>query len=253
MKEWLKISYNKILLCVLLVLIVVNVMATLGHFELLEKLTKSLLIPIFLMYFLARHKRIEAAVVGFLIFSFLGDLSSVFFDNELLIESSSIAYFLSYVCLVYVAITRIHKINFDKIIGAYLTVVFAINAYFMYVLFTVLQTQIADEVEVIAFGARSIALVVLAFVAFVVYLNFETKQSIMFLVTSLCFVFSDVLFYISNYYIYDWSFVLIDRVLHAVGLFFLIGCVVNESKMLNNQSVKSRLSIERANNDPIAA
>ncbi|GAA3791698.1 hypothetical protein GCM10022271_25140 [Corallibacter vietnamensis] len=228
-------------------------MATLGHFELLEKLTKSLLIPIFLMYFLTRHKRIEAAVVGFLIFSFLGDLSSVFFDNELLIESSSIAYFLSYVCLVYVAITRIHKINFDKIIGAYLTVVFAINAYFMYVLFTVLQAQIADEVEVIAFGARSIALVVLAFVAFVVYLNFETKQSIMFLVTSLCFVFSDVLFYISNYYIYDWSFVLIDRVLHAVGLFFLIGCVVNESKMLNNQSVKSRLSIERTNNDPIAA
>ncbi|WP_188463079.1 hypothetical protein [Bizionia arctica] len=117
----------------------------------------------------------------------------------------------------------------------------------MYELFGILKTQISDITEVNLFIAKSVSLIVLAFLSFVIYLNSDSKQSILFLFTALCFVFSDVLHYISNYYIYNWSFVMLDNVLHAVGLFFLFNFIIGENRLR-----KKLLVTERVSNQTIA-
>jgi hypothetical protein len=128
------------------------------------------------------------------------------------------------------------------VIASYLIIVVSINSYFLYELFGILKTQISDITEVNLFAAKSVSLMVLAFISFVIYLNSDTKQSILFLFTTLCFVFSDVLHYISNYYIYNWSFVMLDHVLHVVGLFFLFNYIIGENRLRKKQLVSDRVS-----------
>jgi hypothetical protein len=120
-------------------------------------------------------------------------------------------------------------------------VVVSINSYFLYELFGILKTQISDITEVNLFVAKSVSLIVLAFISFVIYLNSDTRQSILFLFTTLCFVFSDVLHYVSNYYIYNWSFVMLNQVLHVVGLFFLFNYIIGENRLRKKQLVRERI------------
>ena len=241
LKNWLQIGYNKIFLCVLLILIVFNVLATLSESEALLQLSKPLFIPVFVMYYFVKNKYISSIFILCLIFSFLGDFSSVFFSNEQLLQISSLFYCLSYLCLLYAALSKIKHLNFDMVIGGYLIIVFAINAYLMYELFAVLKLQIPNGIEVALFGVKSMSLIVLCFVAFIAYLNSDTKASILFLIMALCFVFADVLYYISNYYIYNWSFVMLDRVLHIIGLFFLFNYVIEQNRKRKKIIVEQRI------------
>lgn len=249
LKNWLQIGYNKIFLCVLLILIVFNVLATISENEALLQLSKPLFIPVCIMYYFVKNKYINAIFILCLVFSFLGDFSSVFFSNQQLLQISSLFYCLSYICLVYAALLKIKKLNFDFVVGGYLIVVFAINAYLMYELFAVLKLQIPNGMEVALFGIKSMALIVLCFVAFIVYLNSDTKESILLLVMALCFVFADVLYYISNYYIYSWSFVMLDRVLHILGLFFLFNYIIEQNRKRKKRIVEQRIT----NSDKVLA
>ncbi|WP_223033241.1 hypothetical protein [Hanstruepera marina] len=242
MKNWLQIGYNKIFLCVLLILIAFNVIATLSENEALLQLSKPLFIPVFVMYYYVKNKYISAVFILCLVFSFLGDFSSVFFSDEQLLQISSLFYCISYLCLVYAALSNIKSLNFDAIVGGYLIVVFAINTYLMYELFAVLKLQIPNGMEVALFGVKSMALIVLCFVAFIGYLNSDTKPSILFLAMALCFAFSDVLYYISNYYIYNWSFVMLDRILHIFGLFFLFNYIIELNRKRKKSLVELRVS-----------
>lgn len=242
LKNWLQIGYNKIFICVLLVLIAFNVLATISENEALLQLSKPLFIPVCVMYYLVKNKYINPVYILCLVFWFLGDFSSVFFSNEQLLLISSLFYCISYLCLVYAALLKLNKLNFDMVIGGYLIIVFAINAFLMYELFAVLKLQIPNGIEVALFGIKSMALVVLCFVAFIAYLNSDTKEAILFLVMALCFVFADVLYYISNYYIYNLSFVMLDRVLHIFGLFFLFNYVIEQNRKRKKRIVEQRIT-----------
>lgn len=244
LKNWIKIQYNAIFIYVLLLLIIINVIATITENTILLQLTKPLFVPAFLLYYFIKNKYINFVFIAFLLFSFLGDSSSVLFSSDAVLKASSLLYCLSYLCLVYVVATKFKRIEFDKIVGLYLLVVFLINVYFLYTLFNILQAIIPDSLEVTLFGIKSVSLIALAFVSFAVYLNSDTKRSILFLVTSLCFVFSDVLYYISNYYIYDWSFVMLDRLLHILGLFFLFNYIIEEYRHRKKRIVNARISSE---------
>ena len=246
MKNWIKIKYNRVFICVLLLLIVFNFIATISENSLLLQITKPLFIPAFLMYYFVKNKYISPVFIMFLLFSFLGDTASVLFSNDSVIKVSSLAYCLSYLCLLYVIVSKFKRIEFDKIVGTYLLVVFFINAYFLYTLFNILQAIIPDSLVVTLFGIKSISLIALVFVSFAIYLNSDTKLSIIFLVMSLCFVFSDMLHYISNYYIYDWSFVILDRTLHSIGLFFLFNFIIEQNRNYKKQLVSERISSENA-------
>jgi hypothetical protein len=79
----------------------------------------------------------------------------------------------------------------------------------------------------------------MGFLAFAVYLSKENAQSILFLVMSFCFIFSDVLFYISDLYVYYWLFEFFERILHIIGLFLLYVYVFNHHEIAEN-SYKSR-------------
>ncbi|WP_159024175.1 hypothetical protein [Formosa sp. L2A11] len=127
-------------------------------------------------------------------------------------------------------ITKFKGIKFGTFLGTYLIVVFIVNTYLLYQLYTVLDDIITSPTEVLFFGLRSVTLIVLAFFSFAVYLNADTKSSILYLVMALCFIFSEVLFYIRNYYIYDWSLVLVERLLYGCGLVFLFYYMVTKNK-----------------------
>ncbi|MFL0354437.1 hypothetical protein [Xanthomarina sp. GH4-25] len=129
-------------------------------------------------------------------------------------------------------------------IALYLLIVVSINSYFIYELYAILKVQITDPMEVYLFAAKSVSLIALTFLSFVVYLNSDTRQSIIFFLMALCLVFSDVLYYISNYYIYNWSFVMLDRVLHVVGLFFLFNYIIGENRIKKKQIVVERIASE---------
>ncbi len=196
-------------------------------------------IPFLFMYYLIKNKYINTVMIAFLVFFFLGDFSSVLFTNPEMVNLSSLFYCVSYFTLAYAAISRIRIFNIDMVVGICLLLVFSINAYLMYQLFTILQVKISDPTEVALFGVKSIALMALAFMAFATYLNKDSKASILFLSTALCFVFADVLYYISNYYVYHWSFVVLDRSLHVVGLFFLFNYIIEYNRKRKKRLVLS--------------
>ncbi len=109
----------------------------------------------------------------------------------------------------------------NKLIGAYLFVVFVITLYFLYVIYSIMQTVVANETEVLLFGIKSLSLIILTFVSFGVYLNTQTKQSALFLTAVIFFGLSVIMNYINLYYLYDWTFVLLQRLLYAIGLYVI--------------------------------
>jgi hypothetical protein len=240
-ENWIKKYPNKMFLCILFVLMLINVIATIGANDLFQQLTKPLFVPVFLIYFLLRNKQISISVFAFLLFSFIGDFTSVFTYSLMLVNISSLAYCLSYSFLIIAVASRIEKLELDKVISSYLVLVFLINAYLLYILFDVIKYYIPDSIEVTLFGIKSTALIALAFVSFVDYLNSQSKVSILFLIMVLCFVFSDILHYISTYYLYNTGFVMLDRVLHLLGLFFLFSYILETNKTKSSLNVKAAI------------
>ncbi|WP_318500360.1 hypothetical protein [Formosa sp. PL04] len=139
-------------------------------------------------------------------------------------------YLLGYLSLLGLVVTKFKGIRFGKFLGSYLLVVFIINTYLLYQLYTVLESIITDPTDVLFFGLRSVTLIILVLVSFAVYLNSDSKSSILYLVMALCFIFSEVLFYIRNYYIYDWTLVLIEQMLYGAGLSSLFYYMVIKNK-----------------------
>ncbi|WP_338730878.1 hypothetical protein [Mangrovimonas cancribranchiae] len=239
MINWLKSSYNTFSLCVIVTILLLNVFALLNSNDTILRFFKPLLIPAFLMYLFIKNNYVNKALIIFFVFSFLGDSISALYNGSQAIKYANLSYFISYLSLMVLVLSKLKSIKLDKIIGVYLFVVFFINSYFLYELFLILKANITDIAEVNLFVLKSVSLTILSLVSFVVYLTKDTKQSIIFLVMALCFVFSDVLFYITNYYIYNWSFAVLERVLHVFGIFFLFGYVVSENRIKVKQKQES--------------
>ena len=146
-------------------------------------------------------------------------------------------YFLSYLSLLSFLIPKFKLIEFNKVITFYLLVVIMINMYFLYAVYQILKSIIPDSLELFLFGMKSIFLIVLVIIALGVYLNSETKLSILFLIMAMSFVFSDILNYVSQYYVYHWSFLMLDRVLHVIGLFFLFNYNIEYNKVPKTKAV----------------
>jgi hypothetical protein len=231
MKSSINFTFNKVFFGALFLLIVLNVIGTISEDPLFLQSTKPLFIPVFLIFFFIKNKTIGVPFSLFLIYSFLGDSASMFFSNETFLKASSVMYFLSYLCLVSFMIPKFKIVQFNKVIALYLVLVVLINMYFLYTIYSVLRTIVPDTLEVFLFAIKSVSLIVLVIIAFGVYLNSETKLSILFLIMALSFVFSDVLNYVSQYYLYHWSFLMLDRVLHVVGLFFLFNYIIEYNKV----------------------
>ena len=215
---------------VLSLLVCVNIFAAVTDNELLLQCFKPLFIPVFVAFYFSKCDYINWYLISFLSFSFLADVTSVFYNNIEILHYSNLFYLISYASLLGLVLTKFNGIRFDNFLNVYLLVVFVINTYLLYQLYTVLDDIIKDPVMVIFFVLHTVTLIILSLVSFAVYLNSDSKSSILFLVMSLCLIFSEVLFYIKSYYIYDWTLVLIERLLYGAGLVSLFYYMVIKNK-----------------------
>ncbi|GAA3625497.1 hypothetical protein [Flavivirga jejuensis] len=243
MKNWFNLTFNSVFFFALLALIVISFLVAFVGNSLLLKSTMALFIPVLLIFYLVKYKSLGGVFISFLFFSFLGDISLTFFSNESFVKISSILYFLSYLYLIAIAARKFKVLEVDKLIGVYLLGVFLINMFFLYTLYSVLKVIIPDSEEVLLFGLKSLALIILAFVSFGVYLNTQSKQSILFLVAVIFIAFSSTLNYINLYYLYHWSFEMLHRVLYGIGLYFVFRYIIeyNEHKQ-NIYELKKKFS-----------
>ncbi|NMH89449.1 hypothetical protein [Flavivirga algicola] len=230
MKNWLNLTFDKMFLGALLGLIAISFFVTFSQDSLMLKSTMALFIPVFLIVYLVKYKSLGVIFISFLFFSFLGDISLTFFSNETFVKVSSILYFLSYLYLIAIAAPKFKLLKVDKLIGVYLLGVFLINVFFLYTLYSILKVIIPDNMEVLLFGLKSLSLIVLAFVSFGVYLNTQSKQSILFLIAVIFIIFSTILNYINLYYLYHWSFEMLQRTLYGVGLYFIFRYIIADNK-----------------------
>ena len=230
MEKPFTLRFNKVLFGALLLLVAVNILGSYSEDVFFLQTTKALFIPVLLILFFIKNKVLSLPFILFFLFSFLGDVSLALFENEIFIKVSSAFYFLSYLCLIGITISKFNFLEVDKLVGVYLIVTFLINAYFLYTFYGILKAIIPDSLEVFLFGVKNITLILLVFLAFGKYLIKDTKPSILFFMVALCLVFSTILNYVSLYYVYSWSFVMLERVIYAIGIYLLLNYVMEENK-----------------------
>ena len=247
MKSLLNLSFNKVFIGVLFFLVGISVISAISENALFLQSTKALFVPSFLIFFFIKKSRIKIPFVLCLMYLFFGDSAGLFFANDMFFNASSVLYFLSYLCLVIFVSQNFRFMEFNKIIAYYLVVVFLINLYFLYTACSLLRVIVPDSTEVFLFGLKSISLIVLLFISLGVYLNSESKMSIVFLLMALSFAFSDILDYVNHYYVYNWGFLMLERILHAVGLFFLFKYMVAYNKLYKSyEERKDKMPSESA-------
>lgn len=246
MKHWFKLTYSKVFFCALLLLLALNFISTFIEDELLMNSIIPLFIPVFLIFYFVKYNYLGIAFISFLLFSFLGDISYYFFSEESILKTSSILYILSYIQLLIMALPKFKIFKVDRVIGIYLLVVFVINLYFLYTIYEILKVVIPEETEVVLIGVKSLTLIILAFISFAIYLNTQTRQSILFLVATICFAFSTILNYVNHYYLYDWSFIMLYRGTYILGVYFLFRFTIIEGENRKPIEIKEVKETEKS-------
>ena len=224
--EWIKRADNRMLLFVMF-LMTLNMLAFFTNSDMLLKAVEPLLILPILFFFINKYSKIRWVLMAFLIFAIIGDLFHLFSISAYGIQLEAIAYCLGYLCLIYEAIFRIKKLNVSLLIGAYLIMVFGLNLYFLYTFYDVLYDTIDNSLELTLVVIRVVTLFLFSLFSFTVYLSAESKQSILLLLMSISLVFSDVLYLISEYYLYHWVLEFLSKSLYLLTFYCFYLYVVN--------------------------
>jgi len=242
-KNWLRSTTNRTFICVLVALLVFNVYASINENTILLQASKAFTIPLFFSIYFLKNKFINNIFIVFLLLAFIGDLFSMMSSDISQLKVTSAAYFSCYSVLILVGLYRIRGFKFKGLVGAYLVVVFLLNAYFMYSLYGMLSYSIADSAELFFTSLQIIALVVLGFVAFAGYLNEDGRQSITFLMMSFCLIFSQVLNFVETYYISYDLFIVLEWSAHIAGLVLFYNYLVEYNRQRKRKMVKQRIAI----------
>jgi len=226
----IKQTDNKMLLF-MLGLVFFSILAFLSKRNDILQIAEPFLILAILSYFFYKYSKISLALFGFLIFAIIGNISSLISIQTSGANVEEIAYSLGYLCLIYEAIYRIKKLNISVVIGVYLIIVFVINAYFLFILYSVLKETIVNNLELTFVVVRIMSLLLFSLFAFTLYLSSESKQSILLLLMSISLAFSDVLYFVTEYYIYYWLFEILSKALYLVTFYCLYLYVTNYKKL----------------------
>jgi hypothetical protein len=228
MRKLLDLSANKALIIILLLAIVFTSLGTYINNLFIPKATRLITVTILLTFYFCQLEKMKRMYLNIFILFFLGDALSVFDFGLLTIHISKVIYLVGYVMLMYVLIKKHEKISFEGHASIYLILVLLLNSYFLFKLFEIATENYIDIFSLALYVIHGVVLISAVFFAFSVYLNKETEQSITFLIMTFCFVFSDVLNYICNLYVYYWVFEMFERILHIFALFLLYKYVLNE-------------------------
>lgn len=230
-----KLTPNLIMVIVLAAIVLLSTVATYFGSVMVPKTVKLITVTILMtFYFCQLNKMANVFLTIFLVF-FIGDAFSVFSFGEIMLKLSKSMYVGGYVLLIFVLLGKLRKIKFDNLVSVYLILVLVLNSYFLYILYEVAKENFIDQINLVLYVCHGITLIALIYFSFAVYLSKETGQSITYLLMVFCFVFSDVLDYINNLYIYYWLFEAFERALHIGGLFLLYKYVFDHHTLRNKQ------------------
>ncbi len=235
MQKMQKLKPNMALVFILFVLLLSTSLATYFNLIIVPMIAKLITITILLtFYFCQLNKMANVFLTIFLVF-FIGDAFSVFDFGALSSKLSKSLYIGAYLLLIFVLIGKLKKVKFEGLVTVYLVLVLLLNSYFLYALYGVAKDNFVDEVNLVLYICHGITLIAMTYFAFAVYLSRETAQSITFLLMVFCFVFSDVLNYICNLYVYFWIFEVFEGILHTAGLFLLYKYVYDHHTNRNSE------------------
>ncbi len=241
MKQNYTSTPKSVLAFLLLATFLINGIATYFGTAMVSSITKLISVIVLLTLYFMMRDRMATVFLTIFLFSFIGDVFYVFNFGELSSKLSTTFFLGSYCLLIFVLLGKMKRIKYEGLVSIYLIVILILNSYFLYALYDVIKVNFSDEINMVLSVFHGISLIALTFFAFAVYLSKETTQSIIFLVMVFCFVFSDVLNYICNLYVYFWAFEFMSNMLHLASLILLYTYVCNHHKIIK---VKSHSSSE---------
>ncbi|TYA71490.1 hypothetical protein [Seonamhaeicola marinus] len=239
----LKPTFDKVLFTAFLVLVIWVIYGSVADNDLISKSVYPLFIPVFLIFFFLNNKNLNIGFVIFLIFCFLSDISSIFFQDDWYVKISSSLTVLGFTCLFLMMLPKLQFGKLGRLIRGYLVMVFCISLYFLYTVGYELNLIISDTNEMVLFSLKNLTLIVFAFVAFANYLSKENTISVLVLIGAILINLSSILGYVNLYYVYHWSFEMIDKLLYVTCLYFLFRSFAFEKRYQNLE--KDSFSVDK--------
>lgn len=236
MKKLKCILQENVLLVVFMLFLLLSAITSWLGFDTLLDFLKLLWLPVLIAIYFGR--KYYMSNVFFIVFflMFLGGIFDVFAINHLMNYLSEAFYIGAFLLLVFVLFGRMKPIRFEGVETIYLMVLFLINVYLFYVLYNLLKINFTEGLETFLFVFKGITLTLMAFIAFVVYLSHEDKQSILFLTMVYCFVFLEVvnMVYIAHDFfgVFEW----LSSLLYFSAIMILFKYVDNHHEKQNDSS-----------------
>ncbi|MBD0823117.1 hypothetical protein [Aestuariibaculum marinum] len=243
MKNWIANTDDRVFVLALWLLVAVSFIAALTSNASLVTYSLLLYVPLFSVAYFFKYKSLQFSFIAYLLFSFLGDASNLFFSENMLTKASSVFYFLGFMYLLIMILPKFKVSEIRALVGSYLVGVFCIIMFFLFQIYSILNVVLNSATEVQLFAVKSLSLVVLGLISFGVYLNTQTKVSVWFLIGVGSLFVSVVLNYVNLYYFYHLGFVAVERILYASALYFLFKYAISDkmqiqdSKEINTNNV----------------
>ena len=239
MKTLPRLHSKYVLVMLFASILIVNSIAVFYDFELLSNIAGLLTVPILVAYFFSRQHYMANVFFTVFLTLFLANVFSAFSMNDLTNNLSEAFSLGAYLLLVFVLVGKLKRVKFEGFITVYLVIVFLINTYLLYALYSVLESSFSGGLQTLLFVLKGIVLILMAFVAFMVYLSNESKQSILFLTMVFCFMFSNVLNYIHTMYVYFWLFEWTGYALSCLSVILFFKYVDNHHRKQINPEAKT--------------
>jgi len=204
----------------------------------LGKMTSVLMIPIFLFYSIIKGAKFNVLHKLIILVFFLSSFFAIFRDHFTCNILCTALLFLGISGLLSMAIKNLKTFNFKSGLGFCLLLVFLINVSFIVVLFNALKFNMTGPLEVVFFVIKFILLLVMAFVSFASYIEEGRKESLLFLFIAFCFLFSQAMYYLNTYYLPEFSFSFMAKILNIIGLFFIFQYIIEAKKIEHHQDKK---------------
>lgn len=251
MKKWHDLLPNWAIIVMLTLIVTVNIISSYFGFSLLSKVAALAIIPVLLLSYFYRQRFMANIFYTIFILYFLGMLFNALDHLALSSKLSESCFLAVYVLLGFVMIGKVKDVKFEGLVSMYLILILLVNSYFMYIMFSSVQDSFADSVNFTLSVSKGIALLLMSFLAFAIYLSRETSQSIIFLTIVCCFVFSDVLSFITTMYVNFWLFEAVQQILQGAGLLLFCIYVYNHHKVENNFIKTKAEPVSQSNQIPV--
>jgi hypothetical protein len=227
MNTWHPLLPNWVISVMLALIIVLNLISSFYGIPTLAKTTALIVIPLLMLFYFYKQKLMATVFFTILVLAFLSILFRTFEGYNLFSKFSESSSLAAYVLIVFVMLGKLKDVKFEGLVSWYLVLIVIVNTYLMYAMFESVKDSFQDSVVLTLTVSRGVALLIMGFLAFAIYLSQESTQSILFLTVVCCFVFSDVLGFITSMYVDFWAFVAIHKILQATGVFLFMLYVYN--------------------------